>query len=35
MKFNDITRGTGLEAHGITDANLIYWTPRRQYSMNR
>ncbi len=27
MKFNDITRGTGLEAHGITNANLIYWTP--------
>ncbi|RII28839.1 MAG: phosphoenolpyruvate carboxykinase (ATP) [Geobacter sp.] len=27
MTFNDITRGTGLEAHGITNANLIYWTP--------
>ena len=27
MKFNDISRGTGLEAHGITNANLIYWTP--------
>ncbi|MBI1919994.1 MAG: phosphoenolpyruvate carboxykinase (ATP) [Geobacter sp.] len=27
MKFNDITRGTGLEEHGITNANLIYWTP--------
>lgn len=26
MKFNDITRGTGLEEHGITNANLIYWT---------
>ncbi len=27
MKLNDITRGTGLEAHGISNANLIYWTP--------
>ena len=27
MKLNDITRGTGLEDHGITNANLIYWTP--------
>src|SRR5512138_1808411 len=27
MKLNDITRGTGLEAHGIINANLIYWTP--------
>ena len=27
MKLNDITRGTGLEQHGITSANLIYWTP--------
>lgn len=27
MKFNDVTRGTGLEEHGITNANLIYWTP--------
>ncbi len=27
MKLNDITRGTGLEQHGITNANLIYWTP--------
>ncbi len=27
MKFNDVTRGTGLEQHGITNANLIYWTP--------
>lgn len=27
MKFNDITRGAGLEGHGITNANLIYWTP--------
>jgi phosphoenolpyruvate carboxykinase (ATP) len=27
MKLNDITRGTGLEGHGITNANLIYWTP--------
>ncbi|GAM09160.1 phosphoenolpyruvate carboxykinase [Geobacter sp. OR-1] len=26
MKLNDITRGTGLEEHGITNANLIYWT---------
>ena len=27
MKLNDITRGTGLEADGINNANLIYWTP--------
>jgi len=27
LKLNDITRGTGLEKHGITNANLIYWTP--------
>ena len=27
MKLNDITRGAGLEEHGITNANLIYWTP--------
>lgn len=27
MKLNDITRGTGLEEHGITNANLIFWTP--------
>ena len=27
MKLNDVTRGTGLEEHGITNANLIYWTP--------
>ena len=27
MKLNDITRGTGLEEHGITNTNLIYWTP--------
>ena len=27
MKRNDITRGTGLEAHGINNANLICWTP--------
>lgn len=27
MRLNDITRGTGLEEHGITNANLIYWTP--------
>jgi phosphoenolpyruvate carboxykinase (ATP) len=27
MKFNAVTRGTGLEEHGITNANLIYWTP--------
>ena len=26
MKLNDITRGTGLEEHGIKNANLIYWT---------
>ena len=26
VKFNDITRGTGLEGHGISNANLIYWT---------
>jgi len=26
VKLNDITRGTGLEEHGITNANLIYWT---------
>jgi phosphoenolpyruvate carboxykinase (ATP) len=27
MKLNDITRGAGLEEHGITNANIIYWTP--------
>ncbi len=27
MKLNDITRGIGLEEHGIANANLIYWTP--------
>ncbi|MDD2309326.1 MAG: phosphoenolpyruvate carboxykinase [Desulfuromonadaceae bacterium] len=27
MKLNDISRGTGLEGHNITNANLIYWTP--------
>ncbi|MBI2355546.1 MAG: phosphoenolpyruvate carboxykinase (ATP) [Deltaproteobacteria bacterium] len=27
MKFNDVTRGMGLEEHGIINANLIYWTP--------
>jgi phosphoenolpyruvate carboxykinase (ATP) len=27
LKFNDVTRGIGLEEHGITNANLIYWTP--------
>jgi len=27
MKFNDVTRGSGLEEHGITNANLIFWTP--------
>jgi len=27
LRLNDITRGTGLEEHGITNANLIYWTP--------
>jgi len=26
VKLNDITRGVGLEEHGITNANLIYWT---------
>ncbi|MBT1070752.1 phosphoenolpyruvate carboxykinase (ATP) [Pelotalea chapellei] len=26
MNFNEVTRGTGLEAHGITNANLIHWT---------
>ena len=26
MKLNDITRGTGLEEHGISNVNLIYWT---------
>lgn len=26
MKLNDITRGTGLEEHGINNANLIFWT---------
>ncbi len=26
MRFNDITRGSGLEQHGITNPNLIYWT---------
>jgi len=26
VKLNDITRGRGLEEHGITNANLIYWT---------
>ncbi len=27
MKLNYISRGTGLEEHGITNANIIYWTP--------
>ncbi len=27
MRLNDITRGTGLEEHGITNPNIIYWTP--------
>ncbi len=27
MKLNDITRGTGLEEHGIANVNLIFWTP--------
>ena len=27
MKLNDVTRGTGLEEHGITNVNLIFWTP--------
>ncbi|QSV46403.1 phosphoenolpyruvate carboxykinase (ATP) [Geobacter benzoatilyticus] len=27
MRLNDITRGIGLEGEGITNANLIYWTP--------
>ena len=26
LKFNDITRGTGLEEHGIDNLNLIFWT---------
>jgi len=26
VKLNDITRGAGLEEHGISNANLIYWT---------
>jgi phosphoenolpyruvate carboxykinase (ATP) len=26
MRLNDISRGTGLEDHGITNTNLIYWT---------
>ncbi|MBU5614419.1 phosphoenolpyruvate carboxykinase (ATP) [Geomonas azotofigens] len=26
MRLNDITRGNGLEQHGIHNANLIYWT---------
>jgi len=26
MRLNDITRGTGLEEHGILNPNLIYWT---------
>ncbi len=26
MKLNDITRGTGLEEHGIGNVNLIFWT---------
>jgi len=26
LKLNDITRGTGLEEHGINNANLIFWT---------
>ena len=26
MKLNDITRGTGLEEHGIDNLNLIFWT---------
>jgi phosphoenolpyruvate carboxykinase (ATP) len=27
VRLNDVTRGTGLEEHGISNANLIYWTP--------
>ena len=27
MKLNYISRGTGLEEHGITNPNVIYWTP--------
>jgi len=27
VKLNDVTRGCGLEEHGISNANLIYWTP--------
>lgn len=26
MRFNDVTRGIGLEEHGIVNANLIHWT---------
>jgi len=26
VRFNDITRGMGLEEHGITNQNLVYWT---------
>lgn len=25
MKFNSVTRSTGLESHGISNCNLIYW----------
>jgi hypothetical protein len=34
MKLNDVTRGTGLDEHGITNANLIYWTPITPFFMN-
>ncbi|HEX8960764.1 MAG TPA: phosphoenolpyruvate carboxykinase (ATP) [Geobacteraceae bacterium] len=27
MRINEITRSSGLEEHGITNANLIFWTP--------
>ncbi|UFS72817.1 phosphoenolpyruvate carboxykinase (ATP) [Geomonas sp. RF6] len=27
MDLNSVTRSTGLEEHGITNANIIYWTP--------
>jgi phosphoenolpyruvate carboxykinase (ATP) len=27
VRLNDVTRGEGLEQHGISNANLIFWTP--------
>ncbi len=27
VKLNYISRGTGLEEHGINNPNIIYWTP--------